>query len=485
VTVCNINLTDFENVLYKEGAGRNFTIDWYFDYQNCNNGVPILIEAVAIVSCEGIDDYSCKDNTHTRKCMYITPFVPNVPVESPINEGVPVSGMQPSTSEPKPPTRQPTLEPHGVTTTEDKKLTTFEKINIGISLGGWAFGALFLVLWIRLRSQVNRNQGYVQLTQREEPEKPMVVISKKDENKCFVDPQTKAEMLNIPPSELIIDKGKKLGSGQASDVFAGIWRQKPVAIKIPQDRTAEKKLIAELTVLREIDQHPNIVEIYGYFHYQKKLCVALELCDNQNLESKVKREDLSLADKFSIAMGIAAGVAHLHNATPGRQVIHRDLKPSNILLTKPGMQVIPKIADFDYSRLLVSQSAQTYSMPTIAYAAPESVGKEKKEFSVKSDSWAYGATLFFLLTKEQPFAPQASLTQKRQKNEVKVNFELLDKLPKDPFTKLLVDITVNCLENEPENRPNFDQICTRFQEFFNGFVPWNNNTNSVRNSNTL
>jgi hypothetical protein len=286
VTVCNINLTDFENVLYKEGAGRNFTIDWYFDYQNCNNGVPILIEAVAIVSCEGIDDYSCKDNTHTRKCMYITPFVPNVPVESPINEGVPVSGMQPSTSEPKPPTRQPTLEPHGVTTTEDKKLTTFEKINIGISLGGWAFGALFLVLWIRLRSQVNRNQGYVQLTQYKEPEKPMVVISKKDENKCFVDPQTKAEMLNIPPSELIIDKGKKLGSGQASDVFAGIWRQKPVAIKIPQDRTAEKKLIAELTVLREIDQHPNIVEIYGYFHYQKKLCVALELCDNQSMSTR-------------------------------------------------------------------------------------------------------------------------------------------------------------------------------------------------------
>ncbi len=310
---------------------------------------------------------------------------------------------------------------------------------------------------------------------------------------ALVDPETKAKMLSIPPSELIIDQTKLLGSGQASDVFEGIWRQKSIAIKIPRDRDAVTKVLTELTVFREIDQHPNIVEVYGYFHFQDKLCVVLELCDSQSksfhyadrsqflnlkpdLENKVKSGDLSIADKFSIAMGVAAGVAHLHNSK--RQVVHRDLKPSNILLTKPGLLMTPKIADFDYSRFLASSTAQSYSVPTIAYAAPESIGRKdnQKLFSVKSDTWAYGATLFFLLTKQTPFGPQTgNLTQKRMEKKAKINFDLLEQLPKDPFTRLLVEIVVKCLKDEPNDRPNFDQICSQYKAFFDDFLTCNDN----------
>lgn len=61
---------------------------------------------------------------------------------------------------------------------------------------------------------------------------------------------------------------------------------------------------------------------------------------------KNKSEILSWKQRFDIVVGIAEGLAYLHEGSEIR-IIHRDIKSSNILLDE---SFTPKIADFGLAR---------------------------------------------------------------------------------------------------------------------------------------
>lgn len=64
------------------------------------------------------------------------------------------------------------------------------------------------------------------------------------------------------------------------------------------------------------------------------------------LEDKNKRQFVSWNERFQIILGIAEGLAYLHEGSKAK-IIHRDIKNSNILVDE---QLIPKIADFGLAR---------------------------------------------------------------------------------------------------------------------------------------
>lgn len=98
----------------------------------------------------------------------------------------------------------------------------------------------------------------------------------------------------------------------------------------------------------------------------------------------------------------AGGVNELHEgfAPP---LIHRDLKPSNIVVSDGGLTII----DFGIARAFrEGVGADTTHFGTRSYAPPEQFGYGQTD--VRSDVYALGMLLYYLVTERDPDARVAT-----------------------------------------------------------------------------
>lgn len=92
-------------------------------------------------------------------------------------------------------------------------------------------------------------------------------------------------------------------------------------------------------------RHPNILRLLTWFHDEKRIYLALEICAQGELYKHLKnapygRFDEHRAAKYTYQVADALNYCHQN------KVIHRDLKPENILLTSDDNV---KLADFGWS----------------------------------------------------------------------------------------------------------------------------------------
>ena len=144
--------------------------------------------------------------------------------------------------------------------------------------------------------------------------------------------------------------------------------------------------------------HPNLPHIYEQFEEGGRWYLVMEFIEGETLEARLSRAStgLPIEEALQIGLQLSKALGYLHSRTP--PIIFRDLKPANIMLTPDG-QVF--LIDFGIARLFKpGQTRDTESFGSAGYAAPEQYGKAQT--TAQSDIYGLGATLYHLLTGDDP-----------------------------------------------------------------------------------
>lgn len=167
----------------------------------------------------------------------------------------------------------------------------------------------------------------------------------------------------------------------------------PVYVDIVVRKQALDKFEREAKILKQLD-HDQIVKLVDFFVEDHRGYLVLEHIDGASLRQIVEKDGkMPETQTRELAMQMCEILSYLHGLTP--PVVHRDFTPDNLILRKDGTL---KLVDFN-----VAQQTESTATGTVvgkhAYLPPEQF---RGLPTTQSDIYAMGATLFYMLTAEDP-----------------------------------------------------------------------------------
>lgn len=215
-----------------------------------------------------------------------------------------------------------------------------------------------------------------------------------------------------------------IGAGGFADVF--LYEQ-----QMPRRRVAVKVLLAdrlssgaarefadEANVMAMLSTHPAIVTIYqAGVAGDGRPYIVMENCPRPNLQTRARKEPLSVAEALRVGIQVAGAVETAHRAG----VLHRDIKPANILVTEYNR---PALTDFGIASTTGSVGEATGM--SIPWSPPEFFA-EPPTSGVRSDVFALGATLYTLLAGRSPF---------ERPGERNTSADLIERIERMPLPEL-------------------------------------------------
>ncbi len=198
----------------------------------------------------------------------------------------------------------------------------------------------------------------------------------------------------------------------------------------------EAQLLARL-------HHTNLPRVTDHFVIPAQgQYLVMDYVEGEDLRQRLERlGPLPEADVRQWAADILSALAYLH----GRQIIHRDIKPANIKITPDGTSVL---VDFGIAKELSAGSGEMTTAGargmTPGFAPPEQYGLGTGRTDARSDVYAFGATLYTLLSGEVPADALSRMT--RPEKFIPLSRRALEV---SPDFAALID---RALEMEPEAR---------------------------------
>ncbi len=202
-----------------------------------------------------------------------------------------------------------------------------------------------------------------------------------------------------------------LGKGNMGCVLLveDIFLKKKYAMKMVPKESEErtKALEKEALILKTLSDRrlPYIVEMV---ENEETLGIVMEYVEGITLEEYLaKNAPLSEEEALNIFKELTDIVSYLHSRRPS--VIFRDLKPANIMITPD-----KKIRLLDFGAALEGDILRKNSvvLGTYGFSAPEQVKGEG--ISSRSDIYALGAILFYMLTGINPSLPPYEIADIRK-----------------------------------------------------------------------
>jgi len=167
---------------------------------------------------------------------------------------------------------------------------------------------------------------------------------------------------------------------------------------------AREQFLREATVLARLD-HPNLPKVSDFFSVGPRDYLVMDYIPGKDLrtlmvEARQNNRFLAERDVLNWANQLADALTYLHSQNPS--ILHRDIKPSNLKLTPSGLI---KLVDFGLVKLLAPGEITITVLQgqgTALYTPLEQYGGDSGHTDVRSDIYAFGATLYHLLTNEPP-----------------------------------------------------------------------------------
>jgi serine/threonine protein kinase len=204
--------------------------------------------------------------------------------------------------------------------------------------------------------------------------------------------------------------------------------------------------------------HPNTVYVFGTTEVQGFPVIAMELAPGGTLKDLVADTPLAPSAAVDAILQVIAGL----DAAASIGILHRDIKPSNCFVDRDGRVLV---GDFGLSVATSSRDARGMSpgiiLGTPGFASPEQLRSESLD--VRSDIYAVGATLFYLLAGRAPFE-DASATALITRIATEPAPSLTTVRPELP--RRLAAIVAKCLAKSPGDRfPTYATLAAALEPF--------------------
>ncbi|KAM9305462.1 serine/threonine-protein kinase/endoribonuclease IRE2 [Gastrophryne carolinensis] len=246
-----------------------------------------------------------------------------------------------------------------------------------------------------------------------------------------------------------------LGHGAGGTcVFRGRFDDRAVAVKriLPESFVLADR---EVQLLRESDEHSNVIRYYCTESDRLFYYIALELCA-ATLQQYVENPSFCCSDldQVTLLSQAMSGLAHLHSLN----IVHRDLKPCNILISLPNAQGKQRavISDFGLCKRL-GMGRNSFSMRsgipgTEGWIAPEFLRDERTQNPTSAvDIFSAGCVFYYVLARGQhPFGDNL----RRQGNILSGSYSL-PHLQQETHANIVArDLIEQMISSDPQLRPS-------------------------------
>ncbi|NLC29072.1 MAG: serine/threonine protein kinase [Chloroflexi bacterium] len=177
-------------------------------------------------------------------------------------------------------------------------------------------------------------------------------------------------------------------------------------VALPDELLKESRdqFLREATVLARLD-HPNLPKVSDFFSIGKDDFLVMDYVPGDDLRTTLAKAEgsgkfLKEEDVLNWAVQIGDALSYLHHQDP--PILHRDIKPSNLKLTPSG---VVKLVDFGLVKLLAPDEVTITIMQgqgTAIYTPLEQYGGDSNHTDARADVYAFGCTLYHLLTNTPP-----------------------------------------------------------------------------------
>ena len=255
---------------------------------------------------------------------------------------------------------------------------------------------------------------------------------------------------------------RQLGSGGFGHVYLANDPDlhRPVAIKVPRwDRPLSESAIArflkEGKLLAQID-YPSIVSVHDLGLEDGVPFVVMQYVDGKTLARIIRDKKPGLDRSLKILMQIANALREAHKET----IVHRDFKPSNVIIDNKNRVHLVDFGMALHDDLTQEDFKNKGAVGTPQFMSPEQIRGENHRIDGRTDIWAFGVTMYLMLSGRQPFRGEnkKELTRGVCFRNPRPIRQLNDKVPQE-----LERICMRCLSKLMDER--YQSMADLIEEF--------------------